>query len=80
MIVIDFHEGMINATSPPRATRPKEDNFLSMILGKVVGSGKNEPMPQPPQGEKKESGSPRRNNFTLTSMILEGRKQRKKSE
>ena len=64
----------------PRATRPKEDNFLSMILGKVVGSGKNEPQPPPPQGEKKEKGSPRRSEFTLTSMILEGRKQRKKSE
>ena len=63
--------------SSSRATRPKEDNFLSMILGKIVGSGKNDPQPQ---GEKKEKGSPRRSEFTLTSMILEGRKQRKKSE
>ena len=51
---------------------------MSMILGKIVGSGNNEP--QPPQGAKKEKGSPRRSEFTLTSMILEGRKQRKKSE
>ena len=69
---------MINATLFSRATRPKEDNFLSMILGKIVGSGRNEP--QPSHGAKKEKGSPRRSEFTLTSMILEGRKQRKKSE
>ena len=58
-----------------RATRRGEDNFLSMILGKIVGGYKRDPAP-----DEKQTGSPRRNDFTLTSMIVEGKKQRKKSE
>ena len=61
-----------------RATRRGEDNFLSMILGKIVGSDKAEKdaTSDPPPGEK-QTGSPRRNEFTLTSMIVEGKKKRK---
>ena len=61
--------------STSRATRPREDNFLSMILGKIVGSPKKEQ-----SSDKEQTESPRRNNFTLTGMIMEGKRQRSKSE
>ena len=48
-----------------------------MILGKIVGSDEKE---DEKKKKKKTAGSPRRSEFTLTSMIMEGKKQRKKSE
>ena len=47
-----------------------------MILGKIVGSDEKEDEKK----KKKTAGSPRRSEFTLTSMIMEGKKQRKKSK
>ena len=47
-----------------------------MILGKIVGSDEKEDEKK----KKKTAGSPRRSEFTLTGMIMEGKKQRKKSE
>ena len=48
---------------------------MSMILGKIVGTEKKDPAPN-----ETKTGSPRRSEFTLTSMIVEGKKHRKKSE